>query len=83
MRNPEYSQAFPPRAQKTLSAHPRASSLARSLAWLCAEMGNTVMAINYASMWQIAALNGGERDAAAAYVSRLKASLDRNNMRQP
>jgi tetratricopeptide (TPR) repeat protein len=83
MRNPEYSQAFLPRAQKTLSAHPRASSLARSLAWLCAEMGNTVMAINYASMWQIAALNGGERDAAAAYVSRLKASLDRNNLRQP
>jgi tetratricopeptide (TPR) repeat protein len=83
MRNREYSQAFLPRAQKTLSAHPHASSLARAMAGMCADMGDTVMAINYASMWQIAALSGAERDAAAAYVSRLKASLERNNMRQP
>jgi hypothetical protein len=53
------------------------------LAGMCADLGDTVMAIKYASMWQIAALSGAERDAAAAYVSRLKASLERNNMRQP
>jgi tetratricopeptide (TPR) repeat protein len=81
MRNADYSQAFLPRAQKALSAHPRASNLARALSGLCAEMGSTVMALNYATMWQNAALNSAERDAAAAYVSRLKASADRNNLR--
>jgi hypothetical protein len=81
VRNPEYTRDFVPRAQKALSAHPRAGDLARALSGLCAEMGNSVMALNYAVMWQNAALSGPERDAAAAYVSMLKASVERNNLR--
>jgi tetratricopeptide (TPR) repeat protein len=81
LRNAEYSQAFLPLAQKTLSTHPRASSLARALSGLCASMGNNVMALNYALMWQNAALSDADRDAAASYVSRLKESVDRNNLR--
>jgi tetratricopeptide (TPR) repeat protein len=81
LRNAEYSQAFLPRAQKTLSAHPRASSLARALSGMCASMGNNVMALNYAVMWQNAALSEVERDSAAAYVSRLKETVDRSNLR--
>jgi tetratricopeptide (TPR) repeat protein len=81
MRNAQYSQAFLPHAQKTLSMHPRASTLARALSGLCASMGNYIMALNYAVMWQNAALSDTERDYAATYVSRLKESADRSNLR--
>jgi tetratricopeptide (TPR) repeat protein len=81
LRNAEYSQAFLPQAQKTLSSHPRASGLARALSGMCASMGNTVMALNYAVMWQNAALSDADRDSAATYVSRLKETVDRNNLR--
>ena len=44
-------------------------------------MGDYVSALNYATMWQIAALDEGNRDAAAAYITRLKADLERNSLR--
>jgi tetratricopeptide (TPR) repeat protein len=81
LRNAEYSQAFLPQAQKILSAHPRASGLARALSGMCSSMGNNVMALNYAMMWQNAALSDADRDAAASYMSRLKETVDRNNLR--
>jgi tetratricopeptide (TPR) repeat protein len=81
VRNPEYTRDFVPRAQAALSAHPRAGDLARTLSGLCADMGDSVMALNYAVMWQNAALSAVERDAAAAYVSRLRAFVERNNLR--
>jgi hypothetical protein len=81
MRNADYSQAFLPRVQKTLSDHPRAGSLARALSGMCAAMGNNVMALNYAVMWQNAAFSEAERDSAGTYVSRLKGFVDRDNLR--
>jgi tetratricopeptide (TPR) repeat protein len=81
--NRDYSQVFLPQAQKTMSTHPRAGSLARALSWLCSDMGNSVMALNYAAMWESAALSSADHDAASAYVSRLKAHLDRSNLRLP
>ncbi len=80
MHNADYSRAFLPQAQQTLSAHRRAGSLARALSWLCADMGSPVMALNYAVMWESAALSSTDHDAASAYVSRLKASLERSNL---
>ncbi len=56
LRNADYSRAFLPHAQEMLSTHPRVSSLARALSGMCASMGNNVMALNYAAMWQRAAL---------------------------
>jgi tetratricopeptide (TPR) repeat protein len=81
MRNADYSQAFLPSAQGAMSAHSHAGGLARSLAGMCSAMGNNVMALNYAVMWQNAALSEAERDSAATYVSHLKGVADRNNLR--
>jgi tetratricopeptide (TPR) repeat protein len=83
VHNADYSRAFLPRAQQTMSAHRRAGSLARALARLCSDMGSPVMALNYAVMWESAALSSAEHDTASAYVSSLKAQLERSNLRQP
>jgi hypothetical protein len=81
MRNADYSQAFLPRAQEAMSGHSHAGGLARALSGMCSAMGNNVMALNYAVMWQNAALSESERDSAATYVSHLKGVADRNNLR--
>jgi tetratricopeptide (TPR) repeat protein len=81
MRNSDYTHAFLPRAHQALSAHPRNGEFARALAGLNASTGDYVSALNYATMWQTAALNEGNRDAAAAYISRLKAEMERSSLR--
>jgi tetratricopeptide (TPR) repeat protein len=81
IRNSEYTQAFLPRAQQALSAHPRNAEFARALAGLNASTGSYVSALNYATMWQTAALDEGSRDAATAYIARLKAEMERSTLR--
>lgn len=82
MKNADYTRAFLPSAEQTLSAHIRISDLARALAGLCASVGDTRSALNYAVMWQSSALDPARRDAAAAYVSRLQAALERGDLQR-
>lgn len=67
------------RVERLFYLHPRNAELARSLSGMYSQTGDFNNALKFAVAWQGNAMNEESRDAAAAYISRMKTALERRN----
>jgi hypothetical protein len=70
----ERIRAFLLQAEKAVYHHPHSPGLARSVSTMCAMLGDTDNALTFAFAWKRAALTAAERNAADAYMARLRTS---------
>ena len=73
------AKALKPKAEKEFYLHPRNSNLARALASMYGQTNNPEDAFKFAVAWQRNAMDDAGRDAAAAYISRLRIGLERRD----
>ena len=79
-RDSEGARAFLPAASRALERHPRNANLAWALTRMCAAANQPEEALKFAAMWRENALSDWSRDQAAAYESRLRASMERRDV---
>ena len=72
------AKAFLPDAKHAWAMHARNEDLARSLAWLCASLGDFDTAVKFATVWQKNARTDASAANADNYLSRLKSSNARH-----
>jgi tetratricopeptide (TPR) repeat protein len=72
-----------PKIEQVFYLHPRNSALARHIARMSGEVGDLDDAIKFAVAWKANAVNDQSRDAAVAFLSRVQASRERQNLLQP
>ena len=75
----EAAKALKPKAEKVFYLHPRNSNLARALASMFGQTNDPEDAFKFAVAWQTNAIDDAGRDAAAAYLSRLRVGLERRD----
>ena len=77
------AKEFLPKIEQVFYQHPRNAALANSIASMCAQVGDLDNAFKFAVAFQNNARDDRDRDAAAAYLSRLKANIERRNLARP
>ena len=75
----EAMKTLSPRVERLYYLHPHNAELARSLSGMYSQTGDFNNAFKFAVAWQGNAMTDESRDAATAFVSRVKAALDRRN----
>jgi hypothetical protein len=75
----EAAKALKSKAEKEFYLHPRNSNLARALASMYGQTNDPEDAFKFAVAWQKNAIDDAGRDAAAAYISRLRIGLARRD----
>jgi tetratricopeptide (TPR) repeat protein len=76
-RDVEAARALLPTVIHALERHPRNVNLAYALTLMCAATNQPDEALKFAAIWRENTLDDASRDQAAAYESRLRASLER------
>ena len=77
------AKEFLPKIEQVFYQHPRNAALAKSIASMCAQVGDLDNAFKFAVAFRNNARTDGDRDSAAAYLSHLKADMERRDVSRP